>query len=530
MQLAAEPTGLGYVPSAGYDELVELDGRPRPVAQALWRQLVRLGPAGIEERQRAAEREISAAGVTFGATAEGEQADRPWPFDVIPRVVTSSEWHRVKAGLMQRLWALNRFVDDVYHAQMAVRDGVVPAELVAGSPNFRAECMGVDPPGGIWAHICGTDLVRAEDGTLYVLEDNLRVPSGASYVLENRLVTKHAFPDLFRSYSVEPVDHYVSRLGALLASLVPGVSDPRIVVLTPGVYNSAYYEHAFLAQQLGVDLVEGADLVVADDDRLYARTIGGLEPVDVVYRRIDDQFLDPETFRRDSLVGVTGLVRAWRAGNVALVNAPGTGVADDKAFYPYVGDMIRYYLAEEPLLPSVPTWRCADPEDRRFVMSNLGALVIKPANESGGYGIVIGPQAGADALEHVALRIEAHPAGWVAQPLLALSTMPTMVDGAVVPRHVDLRPFTLLGPEGGYVTAGGLTRVARPAGSLIVNSSQGGGSKDTWVVDETVPDLAAGTEATDPGEPARIADAQASVWEMPGGFSARGPTRQHLDQ
>ncbi len=528
MNLAAERTGLCYLPSAGYDELVEPDGRPRPVAEALWRLLTRLGPVGVEERQVAADREIQGAGVTFGASAEGEQAERPWPFDVIPRVVESSEWQRVEAGLVQRLTALNRFVDDAYHAQMAVRDGVVPADLVAGSPNFRPECMGVDPPGGVWAHICGTDLVRGEDGTLYVLEDNLRVPSGASYLLENRLVAKHAFPELFRSYSVEPVDQYVTRLGAVLASLVPQVDDPRIVVLTPGVYNSAYYEHAFLAHQLGVDLVEGADLVVGDDARLFARTIGGLEPVDVVYRRVDDLFLDPEAFRRDSLVGVTGLVRAWRAGNVALVNAPGTGVADDKGLYPYVGDLIRYYLSEEPLLASVPTWRCADPEERRFVLGNLDALVVKPANESGGYGIVIGPQAGAEALEHVARRIEAHPAGWVAQPLLALSTMPTMVDGAVVPRHVDLRPFTLLGPDGSYVTPGGLTRVARPAGSLIVNSSQGGGSKDTWVVDETVPDLALQGQAADPS--GRSDGTPTKTWQKPTGPPGAGRARQQVDQ
>ncbi len=526
--MAAEPTGLWYLPSSGYDELVEPDGRPRPATEALWRHLTRLGPAGIEERQRAADREIRAAGVTFGASADADEADRPWPFDVIPRVVTASEWQPVEAGLVQRLTALNRFIDDVYHDQMAVRDGVVPADLVAGSPNFRAECVGVEPPGGIWAHICGTDLVRAEDGTLYVLEDNLRVPSGASYLLENRRVSKHAFPELFRSYSVEPVDHYLAQLGALLASLVPEVPDPRIVVLTPGVYNSAYFEHAFLAQQLGVDLVEGMDLVVADD-RLHARTIGGLEPVDVVYRRIDDSFLDPEAFRHDSQVGVAGLVRAFRAGNVALVNAPGTGVADDKGLYPYVGDLVRYYLGEEPLLPSVPTWRCADPEDCRFVLDNLDALVVKPTNESGGYGIVIGPQAGADALKYVARRIEAHPAGWVAQPLLSLSTMPTMVDGAVVPRHVDLRPFTLLGPNGGHTTPGGLTRVARPAGSLIVNSSQGGGSKDTWVVDERVPDLALRPLAE--GQVDALADsAPGSRRETPSEPSDSGRARQHMDQ
>jgi uncharacterized circularly permuted ATP-grasp superfamily protein len=489
VQSASGGGGLAYLPGAGYDELVGGDGRPRALAEALWSALARLGPSGLDQRQRAADVEIGTAGVTFGAASEDGQVDRPWPFDVIPRVIDAAEWRRVEAGLIQRVTALNRFVDDVYHAQAVVRDGVVPPDLVTRSPNFRPECMGVDPPGGIWTHICGSDLVRDEDGTLYVLEDNLRVPSGASYLLENRLVTKHVFAELFRSYSVEPVDHYVAELGAMLVSLAPRVRDPRVVVLTPGVYNSAYYEHAFLAEQLGVDLVEGRDLVVADDDCVYARTIDGLERVHVVYRRVDDVFLDPKTFRRDSLVGVAGLARAWRAGSVALANAPGTGVADDKGLYPFVGDLIRYYLGDEPLLASVPTWRCADPKHMAFVLDNLDSLVVKPANESGGYGVVIGPQADAGTLQHVASRIEAHPAGWVAQPLLALSTMPTLADGVVAPRHVDLRPFTILGSDQSYVTPGGLTRVARQSGSLIVNSSQGGGSKDTWVVHRVLTDV-----------------------------------------
>lgn len=502
------------MPAAGYDELVESDGRPRSVAGALWRHLDRLGPVGLAERQRAADDEITAAGVTFGA-------DNPWAFDVVPRIVAADDWARIEAGLLQRLRALNRFLDDVYHAQHVVRDGIVPADLVAGSPNFRPQCVGVHPPGGVWAHICGTDLVRAEDGTIYVLEDNLRVPSGASYLLENRLVTKHAFPELFRSYSVEPVDTYVTRLASLLASLAPDVTDPRIVVLTPGVHNSAYFEHAFLAQQLGVDLVEGNDLVVLDDV-LYVHTIDGLERVDVVYRRVDDSFLDPDAFRRDSLVGVRGLVRAWKAGNVALVNAPGTAVADDKALYPFVPQLVGYYLGEEPILPSVPTWRCADEEDRRYVLGHLDALVVKPSNESGGYGIVIGPRAGADALQHVARRIEAHPPGWVAQPMLPLSSMPTVIDGRMAPRHVDLRPFTLLGPDTAYVTAGGLTRVARQEGSLIVNSSQGGGSKDTWVVTGELPESQARRE-TDPAAvtiSTRVTTPRASVPE-PGTTTAR---------
>jgi uncharacterized circularly permuted ATP-grasp superfamily protein len=443
------------------------------------------------ERQEAADREIRSIGVTF-QTGEGDGAvDRPWPFDVIPRVLASSEWSRIQDGLVQRLRALNLFVDDVYHEQRAIQAGVVPAELVMGSPSFRPECMGADPPGRIWAHICGSDLVRGEDGTFYVLEDNLRVPSGVSYVLENRMVAKHILPELFRFYSIEPVDPYVGRLGGLLSSLAAQHADPGIVVLTPGIHNAAYFEHAFLAQQLGVELVEGRDLVVLDDDTVCMRTVGGLERVDVIYRRIDDVFLDPETLRRDSLIGVPGLLRAWRRGRVALASAPGTGVADDKAVYAFVPDIIRYFLGEEPILPNVPTWRCGDPADCRFVLANLDALVVKPANASGGYGVVIGPSAGADALALVAQRIEQYPPNWVAQPVLSLSTMPTLCEGVVAPRHVDLRPFTLLGPDGAYVTAGGLTRVARTPGSLIVNSSQGGGSKDTWIVDATLVDLGA---------------------------------------
>jgi uncharacterized circularly permuted ATP-grasp superfamily protein len=479
VETAWPPYRLG----TGYDEIVGGDGVPRTVAQALWHYLTALGPEVLAERQRAADREIRTIGVTF-RTSEGDgSVDRPWPFDIIPRIVDGSEWTRLRQGLVQRLRALNLFIDDVYHAQRCVQAGVVPADVIVGSPNFRPECVGVTPPGGIWAHICGSDLVRGEDGTFYVLEDNLRVPSGVSYLLENRMVTKHVLPELFRSYSIEPVDPYVGRLGQLLASLATGSRAPTIVVLTPGIHNPAYFEHAFLAQQLGVELVEGSDLVVLDDDTVHMRTVAGLEQVDVIYRRIDDVFLDPSALRRDSLIGVPGLIRAWRSGGVALVNAPGTGVADDKAVYAFVPDIIRFFLDEDPILPNVPTWRCGDPDERRFVLANLDALVVKPANESGGYGIVIGPSAGEAALELVAQRIEQHPPNWVAQPMLSLSTMPTLCEGVVSPRHVDLRPFTLLGPDGAYVTPGGLTRVARREGSLIVNSSQGGGSKDTWIVE-----------------------------------------------
>jgi uncharacterized circularly permuted ATP-grasp superfamily protein len=515
---------LPYLPSGGYDELVDADGRPRPIAGPLWSHLTRLGIGALDERQREADDEVRSVGLTFRTYEDDTSVDRPWPFDVIPRILDAGEWAKIEAGLVQRLIALNHFIDDAYHDQLIVRAGVVPDELVTGSPNFRSECVGVDVIGGVWAHICGSDLVRDETGTLFSLEDNLRVPSGVSYVLENRLVAKHVFPELFRSYSVQPVDQYVGRLAELLASVAPNVTDPRIVVLTPGVHNSAYFEHAFLAQQLGVDLVEGSDLVVPEDNMVFVKTIDGLERVDVIYRRVDDMFLDPEAFRRDSLVGVPGLMRAWSSGNVAIVNAPGTGIADDKGVYPLVPAMIRFYLAEEPILPNVPTWRCADDAARKHVLANLGSLVTKPANESGGYGIVIGPKAGPEALVHVARRIEQHPAGWVAQPMLNLSTMPTLIDGEISPRHVDLRPFTLLGPEGSYVTPGGLTRVARPLGSLIVNSSQGGGSKDTWVVDGAIadpqmPQPASGGVAEDPsGPPAGVgqkpADPAAAPMEM----------------
>lgn len=482
----AETTWPGYGPGTGYDELIDADGSPRPVADSLWRHLTHWGMDALADRQRAADQEIRTIGVTF-RTSEGDASvDRPWPFDVIPRVVEAAEWGRLRSGLLQRLRALNLFIDDVYHAQRCIAAGVVPVDVVIGSPNFRPECMGIDPPGGLWAHICGSDLVRGEDGTFYVLEDNLRIPSGVSYVLENRMVAKHVLPELFRSYSIEPVDPYIGQLGMMLSSLTSDVREPTIAVLTPGVHNAAYFEHAFLAQQLGVELVEGSDLVVLDDDTVHMRTVGGLERVHVIYRRIDDIYLDPECFRRDSVIGVPGLMRAWRSGQVALANAPGAGVADDKAVYSFVPEIIRFFLGEDPILPNVPTWRCGDADDRRFVLANLDALVVKPANESGGYGVVIGPSAGATALALVAQRIEQDPPGWVAQPMLTLSTMPTLCNESVAPRHVDLRPFSVLGPTSSYVTPGGLTRVARKEGSLIVNSSQGGGSKDTWVVREVL--------------------------------------------
>jgi uncharacterized circularly permuted ATP-grasp superfamily protein len=472
-----------YDPAPFFDELVAPDGAPRPSAEALWTYFAELGADALAERQLAADREIRAIGVTFTVYDEGVGVDRPWPFDIIPRIIPRNQWQVIEAGLVQRLSALNLFIDDCYHDQRAVSEGVVPADLVSGSPNFRRECVGVDPPGGIWVHNCGSDLIRDDQGIWYVLEDNLRVPSGVSYLLENRMVTKHIFPEMFRHYSIEPVDPYVGRLAATLASVSPSTGDPTIVVLTPGIYFSAYFEHAFLAQQLGVELVEGGDLVVLDDDCVYARTIDGLEQVDVIYRRVDDVFLDPEVFRADSMLGVPGLMRAWKAGRVALVNAPGAGIADDKKVYSYVPDIIRFYLDEEPILWTIPTFRCSDPASRAHVLANMADLVVKPANESGGYGVLVGSQATDEELATAAKEVEDQPNRWVAQPIIKLSTAPTLCDDAVAPRHVDLRPFTLMGPDGAYVTRGGLTRVARRQGSLVVNSSQGGGSKDTWVVD-----------------------------------------------
>jgi uncharacterized circularly permuted ATP-grasp superfamily protein len=470
------------------DELIGDDGAPRPVAAALMQLIDSLGTETLVERQQVAELDILTMGITFTVYSDGQNIDRAWPFDIIPRVIPGDEWDRVTAGLAQRLRALNMFIDDLYNDQRVIADGVFPPDLLEASVNFRPQCRGVHPKHGVWAHISGSDLVRDDDGVMYVLEDNLRVPSGVSYVLENRAVAKRAFAELFARQQIRPVDGYTHELKKLLISLAPdGISDPQLAVLTPGIYNSAYFEHSFLAQRMGAELVEGADLVVESDDCVYMRTIAGLERVHVVYRRIDDLFLDPEVFRPDSTLGVAGLMRAWKAGNVGLANAPGAGVADDKVVYAWVPDLIRYYLGEDQLIPNVPTYRTMYPDERQFVIDNIGDLVVKPANESGGYGIVIGDRASREQLDGVLAAIEADPRNWVAQPILSLSTVPTLVpcDGhgfEVEPRHVDLRPFVLTG-AGSYVTPGGLTRVALPKGSLVVNSSQGGGSKDTWVID-----------------------------------------------
>ncbi|CAN5531412.1 circularly permuted type 2 ATP-grasp protein [soil metagenome] len=466
-----------------WDELRDESGGPRAAAREVLAVVDGLEFDDLRARQAAAAADIATMGITFTVYSDGRGIDRAWPFDVIPRVIDAVEWRRIERGLTQRLVALNRFIDDLYNDQRIISDGVFPAALLDDSSNYRFECRGVHPRFGVWAHISGSDLVRDADGTLYVLEDNLRVPSGVSYVLENRAVAKRAFPEVFASQSIAPVDSYTEELSKLLMSLAPDeVTDPTVAVLKPGIFNSAYFEHSFLAQRMGAALVEGSDLVVSDDDRVFMRTIDGRAPVDVIYRRIDDMFLDPEAFHPESMLGVPGLMRAWKAGRVAIANAPGAGVADDKVVYAWVPDIIRYYLGEEPLIPNVPTYRCLYDDEMGFVLDNLRDLVLKPANESGGYGILIGNRASDAELDKAAESVRHDPRNWVAQPILQLSTAPTVCDDGVEPRHVDLRPFILTGATS-YVTAGGLTRVALTKDSLIVNSSQGGGSKDTWIVD-----------------------------------------------
>ncbi|WP_420428461.1 circularly permuted type 2 ATP-grasp protein [Algiphilus sp.] len=478
-----ELTNWARYRSSTYDELIGPDGKPRPAARALTAYLSGLTAAELADRRLAAELAIKSLGITFTVYSEGRNVDRAFPFDVIPRTIERSEWDRTEAGLKQRVTALNCFIADIYGKQHIVRDGIFPGELLEKSVNFRPQCVGVRPAGDIWAHICGSDLVRDSDGTIYVLEDNLRVPSGVSYMLENRMVNKRVFPEIFESSTILPVDAYPAELYDMLANLSPRPADqPVIGLLTPGIFNSAYFEHCYLALQMGVELVEGPDLFVGDDDCCYMRTIYGPQRVDVLYRRIDDLFIDPEVFHPDSVLGVPGLMRAWRAGNVALANAPGAGVADDKVVYAYVPEMIRYYLQQDAILPNVPSYLCMREDDRRYVLDHIDELVIKPANESGGYGMLIGPRATKAERAAFAERLRADPRNYMAQPTLAISTAPTLTDDGIEPRHLDLRPF-ILAREEPYVTTGGLTRVAMTKDSLVVNSSQGGGAKDTWVVD-----------------------------------------------
>ncbi|WP_133718849.1 circularly permuted type 2 ATP-grasp protein [Methylocaldum gracile] len=472
-----------YRNSEAYDELLEPGGQPRSAARALFRYLNSLQPGELEARRQSVDAAIMTMGITFTVYSEAGNIDRAWPFDIIPRVMAKSEWMRIEEGLKQRLTALNLFINDLYNEQRIVKDGVFPLEVIAGSRNFRPQCLGIMPRFGVWAHVCGTDLVRDKDGTVYVLEDNLRVPSGVSYMLENRQLTKRLFPEFFQGCDILPVDDYPVQLYDALAALSPRDGErPVVAVLTPGIFNSAYFEHSYLAQQMGAFLVEGSDLMVDADDRVYMKTVSGPRRVDVIYRRIDDDFLDPEAFRPDSALGVPGLMRAWRNGKVGIANAPGSGVADDKVVYTYVPKIIRYYLDQDPIIPNVPSYLCMDEKERAYVLANLDKLVVKPANESGGYGMIIGPRASPEERAAFAELIRANPRNYMAQPTLSISTAPTLVGDCLAPRHLDLRPFILQSSRL-YATTGGLTRVALKAGSLVVNSSQGGGSKDTWIVD-----------------------------------------------
>jgi uncharacterized circularly permuted ATP-grasp superfamily protein len=465
-----------------YDEMRGADGAVRAHFRPIAEWLAQTPAKRVAEKRREADLLFHRVGITFAVYGDDEGAERLIPFDTIPRILPKSEWEQLAKGLRQRITALNRFLHDIYHEQAILKAGVVPAAQVLKNALYQKEMRGLDLPNEVYCNIAGIDLVRHSDGRYYVLEDNLRTPSGVSYMIENRKMMMRLFPELFERQTVLPVEHYPAQLLETLRAAAPlRVREPVVAVLTPGQHNSAYFEHAFLAQQMGVELVEGPDLMVKDNF-VYMRTTSGRQRVDVIYRRVDDAFLDPLVFRKDSLLGVPGLFAAYRAGNVALANAIGTGVADDKSTYPYVPDMIRFYLKEEPLLENVPTWKCANPKDLAHVMEHLAELVVKEVQGSGGYGMLVGPSASRNELSAFRKRIKANPANYIAQPTLALSTCPTFVKRGVAPRHVDLRPYVLAGREVKLVP-GGLTRVALKEGSLVVNSSQGGGTKDTWVVE-----------------------------------------------
>ena len=467
--------------SAAYDEMRAECGDVRLHYRSFADWLERTPPDRIAQKRGEAERLFHRVGITFAVYGEQSGTERLIPFDLVPRIIPASEWQRLEAGLVQRVRALNLFLRDIYHEQSILRAGVIPADCVLGNAQYRREMVGVDVPGGIYAHVAGIDVVRAGGGEYFVLEDNLRVPSGVSYMLENRKMMMRLFPELFATRSIRPVHHYPDSLLENLHAVAPaGEERPTVTVLTPGAYNSAYFEHAFLAQQMGVELVEGQDLFV-EDDTVYMRTTRGPQRVHVIYRRVDDDFLDPLAFRPDSTLGVPGLFAAYRAGRVSLANAIGTGVADDKSIYPHVPDMIRFYLSEEPLLANVPTLLLRDAAQRSEALARLADLVVKEVHGAGGYGMLIGPAATAAERDAFRQRILAAPERYIAQPTLALSTCPTFVASGLAPRHIDLRPYILSG-KGVSLVPGGLTRVALREGSLVVNSSQGGGTKDTWVL------------------------------------------------
>jgi uncharacterized circularly permuted ATP-grasp superfamily protein len=474
-----------------FDEMYDGGGQVRPHYRTYADWLAKQPPEVMRAQHQEAEMIFRRVGITFavyGAKDEdGAGTERLIPFDLIPRIIPRGEWRDMKAGLRQRVTALNRFLHDVYHDQEILKAGVVPAEQVLRNAQYRPEMVGVDVPGGVYSHIAGIDIVRAPDaegvGRYYVLEDNLRVPSGVSYMLENRKMTMRLFPELFSLHRVAPVAHYPDLLLETLRDVAPAATaEPTVVVLTPGMYNSAYFEHAFLAQQMGVELVEGQDLFV-DGGFVYMRTTQGPKRVDVIYRRVDDDFLDPLAFRPDSTLGCAGLLDSYRKGNVTLANAIGTGIADDKSIYPYVPRMIEFYLGEKPMLENVPTWLCREPDDLKYVLDHLGELVVKEVHGAGGYGMLVGPAATKAEIEEFRRVLQAKPANYIAQPTLSLSTCPTYVESGIAPRHIDLRPFVLSGKTV-QMAPGGLTRVALKEGSLVVNSSQGGGTKDTWVLED----------------------------------------------
>lgn len=475
------PPFSAYSLNAAYDEMFDSEGRPRPHYQELYHRLLEMPYETLRQRQQDADLTFLNQGITFTVYGGEKGIERIWPYDLLPRIVTRTEWATLERGLTQRITALNLFLKDIYHEGRILLAGVIPRALIYSCRHFRREMRGLHVPHDIYVSIVGTDLIRLPDGSFAVLEDNLRVPSGVSYMLTNRQVMKVVFPSLFGTYGVRPIDHYGQALLSTLLALAPiGRPDPTIVLLTPGIYNSAYFEHTYLARQMGIELVEGRDLLV-HDNIVYMRTTGGLRRVDVIYRRIDDDYLDPLAFRSNSTLGVSGLLNAYRAGNVSLANAIGTGIADDKALYAYVPAIIRYYLGEEPILPNVETYLLTDDSQRRYVLGRLDKLVVKAVGESGGYGMLIGPYSTAAQREAFRQRIIADPRNYIAQPTLAISRAPSFVEGQIEPRHVDLRPFILYGNDV-TIVPGGLTRVALKRGSLVVNSSQGGGSKDTWVL------------------------------------------------
>ncbi|MCB0571397.1 MAG: circularly permuted type 2 ATP-grasp protein [Phaeodactylibacter sp.] len=469
----------GYALDGFYDEMFKADGEVRPEYAFFLSQVAKVQGEDLMARQYAAERALMSMGITFNVYSENEGVERIMPIDIIPRIINGRQWSRLEEGLIQRVTALNLFIDDLYHEQKILKDGIVPRHVIESSKNFLPQCKGLKPPGGIWCHITGSDLIRDETGQFMVLEDNLRCPSGVSYMLENREILKKAFPEILEKMDVQHISDYPTRLLDMLQCL-SGKASPTVVVLTPGTYNSAYFEHSYLAQQMGVQLVESSDLIVVDG-QVKMRTTSGFETVDVIYRRIDDTFIDPLAFNPQSLIGIPGIFDAYRKGKVALANAPGTGVADDKVVYAYVPRIIKYYLGEEAIIPNVQTYICEEDESRKYVLEHIGELVVKEANEAGGYGMLIGPRASREECQEFRRRVEANPRNYIAQPTISLSRVPTNIDGRAEGRHVDLRPYILYGQKV-EVIPGGLTRVAMRKGSLVVNSSQGGGSKDTWVL------------------------------------------------